>query len=471
MAVSLAGGPGEPASQADAAGFRHAVPLGSLDLGPVAGPRGLRAGVGQEGMDRTAGKRLWVEQGGARSFCRKEACTGALRAVWWYRGEVMFLRREGWRREMSAIFAWDPEDRELRRVVRSTESLEGCVAADQDVLCLAEASRHPRHIVALDPSDGSRREVFDPNPEIDVDDLPAVERLRWRNREGLEAWGDLVTPPGIPPENGWPLVIVQYTSDGFLRGGTGNEYPIYPLALRGIAVLSFQAPDRLASLRKDLPDGTARVRAGNRGWADRRSTNDSLMRGIDLALSRGNLDPARIGISGLSDGSTTVRFALINDDRFAAAAISSCCLEPHSMMTYGGIAQADWFRSTGYPDASRPDPEFWLPASMAMNAERMDTPLLMQLSDDEYIQALETFTALREHDKPVEMYVFPGEHHNKWQPVHRAAIYERNIDWFSFWLQDRVDPDPSKAEQYRRWRGMRDRQPAPRVSATGAVGS
>jgi hypothetical protein len=81
----------------------------------------------------------------------------------------------------------------------------------------------------------------------------------------------------------------------------------------------------------------------------------------------------------------------------------------------------------------------------------------MQLSDDEYIQSLETFTALREHGKSVELYVFPGEHHIKWQPVHRAAIYARNLDWFSFWLQGREDPDPAKAEQFRRWRAMRDR--------------
>ena len=52
------------------------------------------------------------------------------------------------------------------------------------------------------------------------------------------------------------------------------------------------------------------------------------------------------------------------------------------------------------------------------------------------------------------MYVFAGEHHNKWQPRHRAAIYQRNLDWFSYWLQGRVDADPARAEQYRRWKAM-----------------
>src|SRR3546814_17530678 len=70
------------------------------------------------------------------------------------------------------------------------------------------------------------------------------------------------------------------------------------------------------------------------------------------------------------------------------------------------------------------------PRSLAVNAERIDTPLLMQLADSEAMLALETFTALREHGQPVEMYVFPGELHNKWQPAHRLAVYTRNIDWF-----------------------------------------
>ena len=39
----------------------------------------------------------------------------------------------------------------------------------------------------------------------------------------------------------------------------------------------------------------------------------------------------------------------------------------------------------------------------------------------------------------------------KWQPVHRLAIYVRNVDWFDFWLKGVEDPAPAKAGQYERW--------------------
>ncbi len=34
------------------------------------------------------------------------------------------------------------------------------------------------------------------------------------------------------------------------------------------------------------------------------------------------------------------------------------------------------------------------------------------------------------------------------------------VDWFRFWLQGYEDPDPAKAEQYKRWRELRKLQPA-----------
>jgi len=32
------------------------------------------------------------------------------------------------------------------------------------------------------------------------------------------------------------------------------------------------------------------------------------------------------------------------------------------------------------------------------------------------------------------------------------------VDWLRFWLQRYEDPDPAKADQYKRWRGLRQMQ-------------
>jgi len=40
----------------------------------------------------------------------------------------------------------------------------------------------------------------------------------------------------------------------------------------------------------------------------------------------------------------------------------------------------------------------------------------------------------------------------------RLASRGGSADWFRFWLRDEEDPDPAKAEQYVRWRGLRKLQ-------------
>lgn len=83
---------------------------------------------------------------------------------------------------------------------------------------------------------------------------------------------------------------------------------------------------------------------------------------------------------------------------------------------------------------------------------------LINAADSEYLADLELLGNLRELKKPVEMFIYPNEFHEKNQPKHRYEIYQRNVDWMKFWLKGEEDPDPTKAEQYQRWREMRKLQ-------------
>lgn len=74
-----------------------------------------------------------------------------------------------------------------------------------------------------------------------------------------------------------------------------------------------------------------------------------------------------------------------------------------------GPGSAQVKREEGYPSMTKPDPGFWQPLSLAQNAARLRAPILMQLADQEYRDALEAWTALTEQQAPVEMYVFPND--------------------------------------------------------------
>lgn len=425
---------------------------------------GRRAGTENDTTNPLTQQHLWVsDTAGRKTACRDEVCDGGIIRWWWAKdGSLIFQRREGWARGQMAIYRWQVGTSAPRRIVGGRDWLLGCISGGTKLYCTAETSNTPRRIVAIDLASGTSTTLFEPNPGFARLTLGRVERIPTRNDIGLDAWSDLVLPPDYKPGTRLPLVIVQYRSQGFLRGGIGNDYPIFLLAQSGFAVLSVERPPVFGSNRPDLDTYDKLITEMTRDWAERKSILSSLLVAVDKTVARGLIDPARVGITGLSDGASTVEYGLINTKRFSAAAISSCCEDPKTVMTYGGITWADWNRTVRkYPLASEDGTAFWKPLSIAVNARTLDTPILMQLADHEYLGGLESFTALREQHNPVDLYVFPDEYHVKWQPRHRLAVYERGIDWFDFWLNGKENPDPARRDQYRVWEKLRaDRRPA-----------
>ena len=100
----------------------------------------------------------------------------------------------------------------------------------------------------------------------------------------------------------------------------------------------------------------------------------------------------------------------------------------------------------------------WHELSAALNGDRVKAPLLINAADSEFRLGLQFYTSLKQLKKPVEMFIYPNEFHEKIQPKHRFEIYQRNVDWLRFWLKSEEDPDPAKAEQYARWRELRKLQ-------------
>lgn len=404
--------------------------------------------------------------GGQQLACNDPACQGSLftdiEGSWDTDrpDEFAFLKREGWGGSQYGLYLWRP-GHAPRRLLLTDDLLLGCESLGARLLCARESALRPRHLVTIDLRDSGRVvECFDPNPDYRALQSATVERLHWRNDRGQQSFGDLILPHDRKAGEKLPLVIVQYVSCGFLRGGTGDEYPIPAFARNGFAVLSLQKPSPLFAVQgNDGMIGSILPRL-NEDWADRRNIHSSLMAGIKLALARGDIDGGRIGISGVSDGSTTVQFGLINSPGFfRAASIGSCCVDPTSMMIYGGSGLARERAAWGYPPPFGAGSEAWQPLALARNPPDRMAPLLMQLADNEFIVSMETLAAYEQNGRPIEARIFPQEHHLKTSPRHRLALYCRNLRWFGFWLDTPIAPASCAANpvEQARWIDMKTR--------------
>jgi dipeptidyl aminopeptidase/acylaminoacyl peptidase len=436
------------------------LPAGASNV--AAGPAGGLAWSAPADASVYAGAAsLSLRLNGVTKACSFAACADRIRGIWWLdRNELLFLRDWGTTdRGAMELFRWKP-GRAPVSILRTHDVLLHCQRSGGALWCARESSTRPRHIVRIDPRTGSSTPVFDPNPQFARTGLGAVRRLALRAADGAPAYADLVLPPDHRPGQRHPMIVVQYQTRGFLRGGVGDEYPVWLYAARGYAVLSYQRPAPAADGHK-AGDLNAFQKINTAGFADRRRVFTALEQGVDAAIASGDVDPDRLGITGLSEGASSALWAILATPRYKAAALSSCCEDPWPVLYGGGPALARDVKAWGYPPIDQDHAGFWKTWSVALNARRVATPLLLQMSDQEYRLSLQTVSSLMEAGKPVELYVFPDEFHNKWQPAHRVAVYRRSLDWFDFWLRGRTDPEPARSAQYARWSAMRGRASAP----------
>lgn len=393
---------------------------------------------------------------GKRLSCSTPECEGILR-MWWSDSEraLFAVQKSDWGQAGMAILRWDAGAPEPRRLLAGDAMLLGCRHAVREIICGYEDATTPRRIVAVDSTTGAMRLIHDPNAGIGTLSLGKVQRFRFRNAYGVESYADLVLPPGHRPGQRHPLVVVQYVSHGFLRGGSGDEVPIQPLAAKGFAVLSVASTNYIPAVTEKYKTGTELLRANRVDWLDQRNVQSSLDMALDHAIATGAVDSEKIGLTGWSAGVSAAQFALINSPRYNAVSLGSCCEDMYSFALEAGPAFTAFARSIGYRFFEEKAEEFWRPMSLILNADRIEVPILIQNADSEYEGGLDVHEVFKQKGKPIELHVFENETHYKWQPAHRRAVYERTIEWFDFWLMKRRNCEPGRDEQYERWLAMK----------------
>ncbi len=355
------------------------------------------------------------------------------------------------------------------RLVRDLSGFVYSYSADRSgrlLACVHKNNSTAPELAIVDISAAEMRPLVNVNPEIQNLQLSPAQRIDVSNKYGDHFWGHLLLPLDYQPGKRYPLIITGYRDgDEFYRGAGGDEYPIPVFTANGFAVLNFDVGRARTSKPGDFETASLM-------WA-------SPLNGMEVAITKlaemGVIDRSRVAITGYSHGSEMVAYGISHSEAFRAAIESG----PGSWDPIEFYLISDDWRTTlsrqydlGFPDEYAAN---WQKISAALNARRILAPLLINAADSEYLFGMQSLTTLRELKKPVEMFIYPDELHEKNQPKHRYEIYERNVDWFNFWLRDKEDPDPAKVEQYKRWRELRKLQqqnptnPQPDSTPTASV--
>jgi len=304
-------------------------------------------------------------------------------------------------------------------------------------------NRRPRLVVRQGQTS---RVIWDPNPQLDKIELGAARVYTWKDNEGRSWKGGLYEPVGYKRGERYPLLIQTH---GF-RENEFRPSGLYPtasaarvFAAAGMFVL--QVADKCPLY---LPEEAPCAVSGY----------DSAAKKL---VSEGLVDPENIGIIGFSRTCFYVLKALTTSSlHFKAASITDGFEGNYSQY----ISQIDLSNNDGTRqlDAMMGGPPFgehlqqWFKRSPGFNLDKVSAPLLVVAGGRaSLLDMWETYAVLHHFGKPSDLIILNNYEHVMTNPGSRLVSQGGSVDWFRFWLQGYEDPDPAKAEQYGRWKKLR----------------
>jgi dipeptidyl aminopeptidase/acylaminoacyl peptidase len=295
------------------------------------------------------------------------------------------------------------------------------------------------------------RVIWDPNPQLHSVELGEAVPYTWKDKDGRQVHGGLYKPVHYQQGQRYPLVIQTHGFIGttaFDPSGTGfpNEFAARQLSSAGFLVL--QAED-------DAP-GCAQGSTPQEGLCAASSYEGAAKQ----LVADGLADPNNIGLIGFSRSCWYVMEALTKTSYpFTAALIGDgvvygylqFIIDPSPGETTSEIGAAPFGEGL----------QKWLKESPEFNLDKVKTPLMVVNHGPAGLLGngiWEPYAGLYSMKKPVDFVMLKTNEHVVSNPVERIASQTLSVDWFRFWLQGYEDPDPGKADQYKRWRELKKLQ-------------
>lgn len=278
--------------------------------------------------------------------------------------------------------------------------------------------------------------ITDTNPQQAQYNWGKSELVQWTSLNGEQLQGVLVKPEDFDPGKKYPMIVYFYER----LSQNVHQHRVPSPSASSINPTMFASNGYLVF----MPDITYRTGYPGQG------AEDAVLPGVTSLITRGYVDPQRIGIQGQSWGGYQVAHLVTRTNMFRAA----CAGAPVSNMfsAYGGVRWGSGLlRQMQYEQGqSRIGGSIWeRPLQFMENsplfwADRINTPLMIMSNDKDgavpWYQGIELYSALRRLEKPAWLIVYNGEDHNLVQRKNRKDWTTRLHQFFDHYLKEAPAP-------------------------------
>jgi dipeptidyl aminopeptidase/acylaminoacyl peptidase len=323
-------------------------------------------------------------------------------------------------------------------------------------VAIMQGLNDPPVLVVSDARTNVSERLWDPNPQLTDVVLGQATVYRWKDPSGRDWTGGLFKPPGFVTGKRYPLVIQTHGfTDAQFRPSGVFPTAFAARALAGVGMVVLQVQDcAILSTPEEGPCNVAGYESA-----------------VSQLVKDGIVDPDRIGIVGFSRTCFYVMEALTTSSlHFKSAAITDGVMEDYWQYLFAVDQFGDMIgNEADAMNTARPfgdGLQQWLKRSPAFNLDKVNTPLMVVGEGPVSLMFMwAPYAGLRYLHKPVDLVLLNSGEHVLSNPAERMASQGGSVDWFRFWLEGYEDPDPSKVEQYQRWRELKKAQDAKQNAA------
>lgn len=352
-------------------------------------------------------------------------------AEWLPNGKLLMSASIGGR---TALFHVDPESGELEEVISGRRRISGfSYDEDYDQVAFVATSVHQPTELFLASIDGkNERKLTGLNDELNAEIAwPEAERFTYESVGGLEIEAWLQYPYGYEEGKRYPLVL-------YIHGGPHSAYgegwfdEFHNLTGAGMFVL-YTNPRGSSGYGAEFTYST-RGRWGMEDYED-------LMKAVDIAIQRPDVDPDRLGVTGGSYGGFMTAWITTKTDRFKAAQADRMI---SNWFSWYGTSEAQGLTEFEFFGKPWDNPELYWELSPIRFVGNVTTPTLIVQSEEDHrtpmTDAEQWFMSLKKQGVPVEFMRYPRSTHDlsrtgePWLLVDRLG---RLRDWFSYWLLEK----------------------------------